>query len=110
MKHLIFFTLISLQAYAQSQFDYMGFLFIENARPISYRIIFDDDNGVLNGYSITGIGTNFETKSEISGTISKKKLALKEFQIISTISEEPIKYLKINRYFQNLQHYYWCLD
>ncbi|MDB2675265.1 hypothetical protein N9Y90_01885 [Flavobacteriales bacterium] len=90
MKHLIFFTLISLQAFTQSQFDYMGFLFIENARPISYRIIFDDDNGVLNGYSITGIGTNFETKSEISGTISKKKLALKEFQIISTISEEPI--------------------
>ena len=90
MKHLIFFTFISLQVFAQSQFDYMGFLFIENARPISYRIIFDDDNGVLNGYSITGIGTNFETKSEISGTISKKKLALKEFQIISTISEEPI--------------------
>lgn len=75
---------------SQSQYDYMGFLFIENARPISYRIIFDDDNGALNGYSLTGIGTNFETKSELSGTISKKKIELKEFQVISTVSEEPI--------------------
>ena len=91
MKHLILLVLISIQSvFAQSQFDYVGFLFIDNARPISYRIQFDEDKGVLNGYSVTGIGTNFETKSEISGTISKKIIKLKEFQIISTLSEEPI--------------------
>ena len=87
---LAWFFILSHYIMMGQSFDYMGFLFIENARPISYRIIFDNDNGVLNGYSITGIGTNFETKSEISGSISKKKLELKEFQVISTLSEEPI--------------------
>ena len=90
MKYIFFLIFIPSLIFSQSQNDYMGFLFIKNTRPISYRIIFDNDNGVLNGYSITGIGTNFETKSEIHGSISKKKLELKEFQVISTLSEEPI--------------------
>lgn len=53
-------------------------------------MIFDDNKGQINGFSITGIGTDFETKSEISGYYSKKSIEIKEFQIISTISEEPI--------------------
>ena len=78
------------QLVAQSEYDYMGFLFLENARPISYRMIFDADEEQINGYSITGIGTNFETMSEISGTFTKKQIEVKEFQVISTLSEEPI--------------------
>ncbi len=77
---LAWFFILSHYIMLGQSFDYMGFLFTENTRPISYRIIFDNDNGVLNGYSITGIGTNFETKSEISGSISKKKLELKNFK------------------------------
>ena len=29
---------------------------------------------INDGYSITGLGTNYETKSDISGTISKNNL------------------------------------
>ena len=68
----------------------MGFLFMEDYRPISYRIVLDENDGVVNGYSITGAGTTFETKSELSGTFIKKEIKLKEFQIISTKSEEPL--------------------
>lgn len=90
MKAVFLMLLMVTQLVAQSEYDYMGFLFLENARPISYRMIFDADEGQINGYSITGIGTDFETKSELSGTFSKKQIEVKEFQVISTLSEEPI--------------------
>ncbi|MGC6491035.1 MAG: hypothetical protein ACON5E_07125 [Flavobacteriales bacterium] len=90
MKSIVFFFFISAQLLAQSEYDFMGFLFLEKARPISYRMIFDEEKGQINGYSITGIGTNFETKSELSGQYSKKNIEIKEFQLISTLSEEPI--------------------
>lgn len=92
IKSFLVFLLIVPQQYifAQSELDFMGFLFLENARPISYRMVLEEDNGVLNGYSITGIGTNFETKSELFGSVTKKEIVLKEFQILSTLSEEPI--------------------
>ncbi|MEC8610276.1 MAG: hypothetical protein VXY06_00835 [Bacteroidota bacterium] len=89
MKWIVVMVMLSCNLMAQSH-DYMGFLFLENIRPISYRMIFDDNKGQINGFSITGIGTDFETKSEISGYYSKKSIEIKEFQIISTISEEPI--------------------
>jgi hypothetical protein len=90
MKYLLLLFFISGQLMAQSQYDFMGFLFMEDYRPISYRIVLDEDDGVMNGYSITGSGTSFETKSELSGTYIKKEMKLKEFQIISTKSEEPL--------------------
>ena len=68
----------------------MGFLFMEDYRPISYRVVIEEKDGLVNGYSITGSGTSFETKSELSGTFIKKEIKLKEFQIISSKSEEPL--------------------
>ena len=75
---------------AQNDYDLMGALFLDEARPISYRLIFEENNGKINGYSLTGIGTNFETKSEISGKFEGDSLFLNEFQVLSTVSEEPI--------------------
>lgn len=63
---------------------------MEDYRPISYRVVVEEQDGIVSGYSITGAGTNFETKSELSGTFFKKEIKLKEFQIISTKSEEPL--------------------
>jgi hypothetical protein len=90
MRYFLAFCFLSFHVHGQSELDLMGFLFVENARPISYRMILEEEDGVLNGYSITGIGTNFETKSELFGSVRKKKIELKEFQILSTFSEEPI--------------------
>lgn len=80
----------SLQALAQKQYDLVGFLFLEEARPINYRLILEEEKGVINGYSITGTGTDYETKSEVSGRLLDGELTLNEFQILSTISEEPV--------------------
>lgn len=84
------FLLLSSFSLAQNQYDLMGALFVDGARPISYRLIFDEDKEQINGYSITGIGTNFETKSELSGKFVGDSLFLREFQVLSTLSEEPI--------------------
>ncbi len=75
---------------AQNNYDLMGALFLDEARPISYRLILAEENGEVNGYTITGIGTDFETKSEVIGTLNKEELYLKEFQVLSTLSEEPV--------------------
>ena len=86
----LFFILSALTSFSQSSYDFMGFLFMEDYRPISYRVLIEEKDGVVSGYSITGFGTSFETKSELSGTYIKKEMKLKEFQIISTKSEEPL--------------------
>lgn len=82
--------LFSFNVFAQKQYDLVGFLFLENARPINYRLILEQEKLKLNGYSITGIGTDYETKSEVSGSLKEGVLLLSEFQILSTISEEPV--------------------
>ena len=87
MYNLLFlfvFILTSHFSYSQNQYDLMGALFVDEVRPISYRLIFEEEKGQINGYSITGIGTNFETKSELYGKIDGDSLFLTEFQILST--------------------------
>ncbi|MBF90915.1 MAG: hypothetical protein CMP75_04040 [Flavobacteriales bacterium] len=88
--HLILFFILSNFTFSQNQYDLTGALFIDDVRPISYRLIYDEQNGQINGYSITSIGTNFETKSELSGKLDGDSLFLNEFQVLSTLSEEPI--------------------
>jgi len=87
---LFFFILISHFSFSQNQYDLVGALFVDDARPISYRLIFEEENRQINGFSITGIGTDFETKSELSGKFVEDSLFLTEFQVLSTLSEDPI--------------------
>ena len=87
---LFVFILTSYFSFSQNQYDLMGALFVDDARPISYRLIFEEENEQINGYSITGIGTDFETKSELSGKFVGDSLFLREFQVLSTFAEEPI--------------------
>jgi hypothetical protein len=51
-----------------------------------------EENGIVNGYSITNINTPDETKSEISGLYFKndKSFQLQETQILSTQSEAAL--------------------
>lgn len=90
MRLIFVFLFFTYFAQAQNEYDLLGALFIKDSRPISYRLILEENNGQINGYSITGIGTNFETKSEISGKFEGDSLFLNEFQVITTVSEEPI--------------------
>jgi len=93
----IFLLLFSLLVYflnAQEKFgfNYLGNLVLPNNTLISFSIHFNEENGVVNGYSLTNIGTPDETKSVISGMYFKKdkSFQLQETQILSTSSEADL--------------------
>ena len=88
----ILFLLLSNLIFGQNQLSYLGTLILDNNTPISFGLEIIEDNGIVNGYSITNIGLKDETKSEVSGIYFKKNKSfqLQENQIISTNSEAPI--------------------
>lgn len=94
MKYLLIILFFLFQfSYAQStDFNYLGTLILRNNQVISFSIHFNEQNGVVNGYSLTNIGNPDETKSYISGIYSKKdkSFQLKETQILSTSSEADL--------------------
>ena len=89
---LSFFSLITIIGLSQTSFDYLGTLILSNNTPISFSLTLNEQDGIVNGYSITNINTPDETKSEISGLYFKKdkSFQLTETQILSTNSEAPL--------------------
>ncbi|MBT5089899.1 MAG: hypothetical protein HOM24_02325, partial [Flavobacteriales bacterium] len=83
---------ISTYTYSQNTFNYLGALVLANNSPISFSLELKEDNGIVNGYSITNINTPDETKSEISGLYFKedKSFQLQETQILQTKSEAAL--------------------
>jgi hypothetical protein len=97
---ILFFT-ISFQSFSQNTFNYLGTLILSNNTPISFSLNLQEQNGIINGYSITNINTPDETKSEISGLYFKKdkSFQLQETQILQTNSEAPLNtfcYINMN--------------
>ena len=94
MRNILTIICITLSSfsYAQNTFSYLGTLLLSNNTPISFSIELKEQNGIVNGYSITNINTPDETKSEISGLYFKsdKSFQLQETQILFTKSEAPL--------------------
>ena len=103
---LIFMCIIlSTITYSQNTFSYLGTLLLSNNTPISFSLNLQEQNGIINGYSITNINTPDETKSEISGLYFKKdkSFQLQETQILQTNSEAPLNtfcYINMNLSFK----------
>ena len=100
---LLFFTFL-LNAQIKT-FSYLGTLILSNNTPISFQLELEEQNGIVNGYSITNINTPDKTKSEISGLYFKSdnSFQLQETQILQTSSEVPLKtfcYLNLNLAFK----------
>lgn len=95
MRYIILSILITFNYIVLSQPHsvYIGTIISTNNNPISYKLDFTEDNGIISGYSITNIGTNDETKSKIIGTYisSEKTLHIKETEILTTNSQEPLE-------------------
>ena len=95
MRYIILSILITFNYIGLSQTHsvYIGTIISTNNNPISYRLDFTENNGIISGYSITNIGTNDETKSKIIGTYisSEKTLHIKETAILTTNSQEPLE-------------------
>ena len=85
----IFILLISRFTFAQSELDYLGVIKLSDSSFISYTLKLVEKNEIISGYSITDIGGEHETKSNITGTYSEKenRLSFKEVGIIYTKSE-----------------------
>jgi len=94
MKYLITFLLLLIGniTFSQNTFSYLGTLLLGNHTPISFSMELQEENGIVNGYSLTNINTPDETKSEISGLYFKKdkSFQLQETQILSTRSEAAL--------------------
>ena len=98
---IICIVLFSKLGFSQNTFSYLGTLVLDNNTPISFSLELQEDNGIVNGYSITNINTPDETKSEISGLYFKKdkSFQLQETQILQTKSEAALNtfcYINMN--------------
>ena len=107
MKIFLLFisTLLNVNCLSQNTISYLGTLLLSNNTPISFSLELNEKDGIVNGYSITNIGLEDETKSEISGLYFKKEKSfqLHETQILSTKSEAPINtfcYINMNLSFK----------
>jgi len=74
------------------EYNYLGTLFLSSNSVISFSIHFNEENGVVSGYTLTNITTPDETKSNLSGIYFKKdkSFQLQETQIISSSSEADL--------------------
>jgi len=95
----LFFILIS-NLEAQNNFDFYGVISLNGKmdKSISYHLVFTEKNGVINGYSLTDVSGDHETKNIVEGTYDAKSRALqfKEKSIIYTkspISQESFCFI-----------------
>lgn len=90
---IFFLTFFLTFSFAQSKtnFEFIGGLKLNNkdTEIISYKIVFNNNNGIIKGYSLTDLGGEHETKNLISGTYDKKNkiLKFKEYDIVYTKSK-----------------------
>ncbi|AXT20209.1 hypothetical protein D7030_03595 [Flavobacteriaceae bacterium AU392] len=86
-KLFLLFYFFIIGVYAQNDHKYFGAIKISDTSFISYKIIFQENKGNIEGYSITDLGGEHETKSEISGSYDEKDRTL-------NFSEKGIVYTK----------------
>ena len=82
----LFFPYILL---SQNKYEFLGAVKLNgnDKTLITYRLVFEEKNGVINGYSVTDLDGIHETKNTISGTYDKKTKLL-------TFQENDILYTK----------------
>ena len=86
----ILFYLFTINLFSQEKFEYFGALKLNgnDKTVITYRLIFYENNGKLNGFSVTDIGGPHETKNTISGSYNSKskEIFFREESILYTKS------------------------
>ena len=93
-----FFFLVS---FSQNKHEYVGGVKLSDTILISYKIKFTESDGEVKGYSITDIGGEHETKSNIFGEydVDNKVLSFRETGIVytkSTVSQNDFCFFEYN--------------
>lgn len=83
------FLILSLfnQVLAQEKYEFIGVIELEDKSVITYNLVFSENDGEIEGFSITDLQGEHETENKIIGNYDKKK---KEF----SFKEEDIIYTK----------------
>ncbi|MFP5438486.1 MAG: hypothetical protein ACLGH8_11905 [Bacteroidia bacterium] len=94
-KLAVIFFLFFLICSAQEKYEYLGAIKLNgnSETVITYRLVFAENHGIIEGYSVTDLGGPHETKNIITGTYDAKKkyITFKEKDILytkSTISDD----------------------
>lgn len=87
----IILFLLNVTAYSQSNYEFYGAVKLNgnDKTIITYRLVFTENNGKINGYSVTDLDGIHETKNVISGFYDKKSklFSFKENDILYTKSK-----------------------
>ena len=91
MKRIFLFLLISfisIICFAQKQYEYVGFIKLDDSSLISLKVKLQEVNGKISGYTLSDIGGEHETKTSIIGEYNEKNktLSFKEVETIYTKS------------------------
>ena len=94
MRFIIIYLILLFNhsVFSQNSLAYIGTLILNNNTNISFKLNLIEKKGIVNGVSITNIGTKDETKSKIEGLYfnADKSYQLQETQILSTNSDAPL--------------------
>ena len=109
-KYFVFILtllLFSEVIYAQNEQEYLGIIKLNDSSFISYRLNLLENNNLISGYSITDIGGDHETKSNITGEFNDETniLSFKEVGIIYTkseVSDYDFCYINFEGKFKNI--------
>ena len=89
-KYLLQFALCILPLLSSSQngYEYMGLIKLNDSTAITYKISISERNGAVTGYSLTDLGGEHETRSNILGEYDKvnNELNFRETSIVYTKS------------------------
>ena len=99
--NLILLIIVCKISFCQNTYKYIGSLILENKQIISYTLNIKEENGTITGFSLTNIGLQDETKTEIAGLYfkSEKEFQLNEKKIIYTNSKNRFRkfcYINMN--------------
>lgn len=88
---LLTFFLFNLTVVSQNNYEFFGAIKLNgnDKTLITYRLVFEENNGIIKGYSVTDLDGNHETKNLIEGTYDKKEklFSFKEKDILYTKSK-----------------------
>ncbi len=91
IKKYIFISALLISScfsFSQENYGFIGVIKLNDSTSISYKIELTPKNGVVKGYSVTDLGGEHETRSNIFGEYSKEKkeLSFRETGIVYTKS------------------------
>ena len=101
LKFVLFFITFCNFVNSQTDYEFFGVIKLngDEKSMISYRLVFEEKNGYVQGYSITDLDGVHETKNVIEGTYDSKKneLSFREKEILYTKSKiSPSSFCFIN--------------